>query len=126
MADAPQPPSAPSADPPLPAPVPSAPAAPPPSDSAAPLPKQSTGTTMSDINGSSNTPTADLSSASATQVRPGGAPARVYLNDKIVPHLLEGMKSIARDQPANPLRALGEFLIQKSNEVEVDAKRESE
>lgn len=50
-----------------------------------------------DVNGS-NTPTADLSGASATQVRPGGAPARVYLNDKVVPHLLEGMKSVAREQ----------------------------
>ncbi|KAJ5404146.1 hypothetical protein N7509_004017, partial [Penicillium cosmopolitanum] len=49
-----------------------------------------------DVNGS-NTPTADLSGASATQVRPGGAPARVYLNDKVVPHLLEGMKSVARE-----------------------------
>jgi COMPASS component SDC1 len=49
-----------------------------------------------DVTGS-NTP-ADLSGASATQVRPGGAPARVYLNEKIVPHLLEGMKTVAREQ----------------------------
>jgi COMPASS component SDC1 len=40
----------------------------------------------------------DLSGASATQVRPGGAPARVYMNEKIIPHLLEGMKSVAKDQ----------------------------
>jgi COMPASS component SDC1 len=49
--------------------------------------------------GSSSTPLHDLSNATAaTQVRPGGAPARVYLNEKIVPHLLEGMKSVAKDQ----------------------------
>ncbi|CAI7580718.1 unnamed protein product [Penicillium pancosmium] len=78
-----------------------------------------------DVNGS-NTPTADLSGASATQVRPGGAPARVYLNDKIVPHLLEGMKSVAREQPSDPLRVLGEYLIQKSDELEGDAKKETE
>lgn len=36
--------------------------------------------------------------SSTTQVRPGGAPARFYLNDKVVPYLLEGMKTIARDQ----------------------------
>ncbi|KAJ5698321.1 hypothetical protein N7462_000326, partial [Penicillium macrosclerotiorum] len=101
-----------------------APPAPPPVDSAASLPKPST--TMADANGGTNTPMADLSSASATQVRPGGAPARVYLNDKIVPYLLEGMKSVARDQPANPLRVLGEFLIQKSNEMEGEVKKESE
>lgn len=52
---------------------------------------------MSEPNGTS-VPLADLANASATQVRPGGAPARVYLNDKIVPHLLEGMKSVAKDQ----------------------------
>lgn len=28
----------------------------------------------------------------------GGAPARIYLNEKIVPYLLEGMKDIAREQ----------------------------
>lgn len=54
---------------------------------------------MGETNGAnSHNPIAELSNASATQVRPGGAPARVYLNDKIVPHLLEGMKSVARDQ----------------------------
>ncbi|KAJ5099310.1 hypothetical protein N7532_006311 [Penicillium argentinense] len=73
-----------------------------------------------------NTPLVDLSAASSTQVRPGGAPARVYLNEKIVPHLLEGMKSVAREQPSNPLKVLGEFLLQKSEEVERDSKKESE
>ncbi|KAL1992447.1 hypothetical protein VTN49DRAFT_4479 [Thermomyces lanuginosus] len=48
----------------------------------------------------------------------GGAPARVYMNEKIVPYLLEGMKVVAKEQPPNPLRVLGEFLIQKSNEIE--------
>ncbi|KAJ5263670.1 hypothetical protein N7478_011275 [Penicillium angulare] len=81
--------------------------------------------TMGDTNGA-NTPIADLSSAAAAQVRPGGAPARVYLNENIVPHLLEGMKSVAKDQPVNPLRVLGEFLIQKSNELESDAKKDTE
>lgn len=60
----------------------------------APQPKPST---MVEANGS-NTPMGDLSGLSGTQVRPGGAPARVYLNEKIVPHLLEGMKSVAREQ----------------------------
>ncbi|BDD59194.1 COMPASS (complex proteins associated with Set1p) component [Monascus purpureus] len=68
--------------------------------------------------GGGNTPTADVLNVSTTQVRPGGAPARVYLNEKVVPYLLEGMKTITNEQPSNPLRVLGEFLIQKSNEVE--------
>ncbi|KAJ5360047.1 hypothetical protein N7517_009238 [Penicillium concentricum] len=83
--------------------------------------------TMGEINGaSSGTPLGDLSNISAGQVRPGGAPARVYLNEKVVPYLLDGMKSVAREQPANPLRVLGEYLLQKSNEVEGETKKESE
>ncbi|PWY90732.1 hypothetical protein BO70DRAFT_76866 [Aspergillus heteromorphus CBS 117.55] len=78
-----------------------------------------------------NTPTADSNAAGTPTatfptttnntpglVRPGGAPARVYMNEKIVPYLLEGMKSVTKEQPPNPLRVLGEFLIQKSNEIE--------
>ncbi|KAJ5238734.1 hypothetical protein N7468_003353 [Penicillium chermesinum] len=61
-------------------------------------PKPFSPTVMAEPNGTSNTPTADLSAAAATHVRPGGAPARVYLNEKVVPHLLEGMKAVARDQ----------------------------
>lgn len=30
--------------------------------------------------------------------RPGGAPTRVYVNEKIVPYLLDGMKTVAREQ----------------------------
>ncbi|KAL4792796.1 hypothetical protein BDV19DRAFT_391764 [Aspergillus venezuelensis] len=65
-------------------------------------------------------------SAGSNPVRPGGAPARVYMNEKIVPYLLEGMKSVTREQPANPLRVLGEYLIQKSNEVEGQSGRAPE
>lgn len=101
-----------------------------------------------------NTPTAasdgeaaNISTTTTTTAATGGAPARVYMNEKIVPYLLEGMKTVTREQsvtplsssplcasrcakecfrvtdgtfyrPANPLRVLGEFLIQKSNEVE--------
>ncbi|KAL6236755.1 hypothetical protein BDW75DRAFT_104864 [Aspergillus navahoensis] len=65
--------------------------------------------------GAAQNPAAD---SIAPTVRPGGAPARVYMNEKIVPYLLEGMKTVTKEQPANPLRVLGEFLIQKSNELE--------
>ncbi|KAJ5145717.1 uncharacterized protein N7515_000281 [Penicillium bovifimosum] len=82
---------------------------------------------MGETNGvNSGTPLGDLGNIPAGQVRPGGAPARVYLNEKVVPYLLDGMKSVAREQPVNPLRVLGEFLLQKSNEVEGEAKKESE
>ncbi|EEQ86500.2 hypothetical protein RJZ56_001043 [Blastomyces dermatitidis] len=67
----------------------------------------------STLNNSNNASTTPI-----PQVRPGGAPARVYMNEKIVPYLLEGMKTLAKEQPSNPLRVLGEYLIQKSNEIE--------
>ncbi|KKZ63484.1 hypothetical protein EMCG_02215 [[Emmonsia] crescens] len=51
---------------------------------------------------SANTPNLinsnNASTASIPQVRPGGAPARVYMNEKIVPYLLEGMKTLAKEQ----------------------------
>ncbi|GAD99686.1 COMPASS complex subunit Sdc1, putative [Paecilomyces variotii No. 5] len=72
-----------------------------------------------------NTPAASSSSTAANagtaQVRAGGAPARQFMNEKIAPYLLEGMKIVVKDQPSDPLRVLGEFLIQKSKEVEGNA-----
>lgn len=40
----------------------------------------------------------------------GGAPARIYLNEKITPYLLEGLKDIAREQYVLQLASIqGEF-----------------
>ncbi|KAL8653818.1 MAG: hypothetical protein Q9210_001876 [Variospora velana] len=65
-----------------------------------------------------------------------GAPARRYLNEKVTGVLLEGMKRLAVEQyvqalltfarrmligifrPEDPLRVLGEYLLQRSKEVE--------
>ncbi|PGH17143.1 hypothetical protein AJ79_01281 [Helicocarpus griseus UAMH5409] len=71
------------------------------------------GATANSANSHNNTSTTPI-----PQVRAGGAPARVYLNERIVPYLLEEMKTLAKEQPSNPLRVLGEYLIQKSNEIE--------
>lgn len=40
------------------------------------------------------------------QGRPGGAPTRVYVNEKIVPYLLDGMKTVAREQYVTMSRCL--------------------
>lgn len=48
--------------------------------------------------GNSNTPTGEPQNAPGSQIRPGGAPVRAYMNEKIVPYLLEGMKTVAKDQ----------------------------
>ncbi|KAK4131718.1 hypothetical protein BT67DRAFT_387194 [Trichocladium antarcticum] len=47
-----------------------------------------------------------------------GAPVRQYINRNITGTLLEGMKIVAREQPKDPLRVLGEFLLQRSRELE--------
>ncbi|KAG5940728.1 hypothetical protein E4U59_002270 [Claviceps monticola] len=47
-----------------------------------------------------------------------GDPTRQYLNTKVTGVLLEGMKQLAMAQPQDPLRFLGEYLIQKSAELE--------
>ncbi|KAH7034963.1 uncharacterized protein B0I36DRAFT_317314 [Microdochium trichocladiopsis] len=47
-----------------------------------------------------------------------GAPVRQYLNQNVTGVLLEGMKQIARDQPQDPLRVLGEYLLKASRERE--------
>lgn len=64
------------------------------------IPLQAMGNESAHTNGSGggNTPTTNVLNVSTTQVRPGGAPARVYLNEKVVPHLLEGMKTITNEQ----------------------------
>ncbi|KAG6031386.1 hypothetical protein E4U41_007588 [Claviceps citrina] len=47
-----------------------------------------------------------------------GDPTRQYLNTRVTGVLLQGMKQLAKDQPQDPLRCLGEYLIQKSKELE--------
>ncbi|KAG9236323.1 hypothetical protein BJ875DRAFT_456880 [Amylocarpus encephaloides] len=49
---------------------------------------------------------------------PHGAPTRQYLNGKVTGVLLDGMKQIAKEQPRDPLRVLGEYLLQRSRELE--------
>lgn len=44
----------------------------------------------------------------------GGSQTRKYLNQKVVPHLLNGMRLIATEKPQDPLRVLGEYLIKQS------------
>lgn len=46
-----------------------------------------------------------------------GAPTRVWLNKEVSPALLEGMRMLARTKPQDPLRVLGQFLIDRSNEA---------
>ncbi|KAM7193484.1 hypothetical protein V8F20_008387 [Naviculisporaceae sp. PSN 640] len=63
-------------------------------------------------------PDAGPSFTMPAEAAPHGAPVRQYINSKITGALLEGMKKVAREQPKDPLRVLGEFLLQKSKELE--------
>ncbi len=71
-----------------------------------------------------------------SEAAPHGDPTRRYFNSKVTGVLLEGMKQLAKDQyvtfaghrammpsltprrPPDPLRVLGEYLIQRSKELE--------
>lgn len=52
------------------------------------------------------------------EAAPHGDSTRRYLNTKVTGVLLEGVKQLAKDKPSDPLRVLGEYLIQKSKELE--------
>ncbi|KAL7950730.1 hypothetical protein V8C42DRAFT_307358 [Trichoderma barbatum] len=53
-----------------------------------------------------------------SEAPPHGDSTRRYLNTKVTGALLEGMKLLAKEKPEDPLRVLGEYLIQKSRELE--------
>jgi len=87
-----------------------------------PLPPR-TGTPVRNTNGNDVTSRAtsqhpDTASIIPSEAPPHGAPTRQYLNSKVTGVLLEGMKQLAKEQPRDPLRALGEYLLQRSKELE--------
>ncbi|KAI9669329.1 MAG: hypothetical protein M1831_000365 [Alyxoria varia] len=59
-----------------------------------------------------------LSQAIMPAANEAGSSTRVYLNQKVTPALLEGMKWVAANEPEKPLKWLGEFLLRRSEEVE--------
>ncbi|CAG8972028.1 hypothetical protein HYALB_00008313 [Hymenoscyphus albidus] len=82
-----------------------------------------TGTPVRNTNGNDATSRAtsqhaDPAPTMPKEAPPHGAPTRQYLNGKVTGVLLEGMKQIAKDQPKDPLRVLGEYLLQRSKELE--------
>ncbi|KAK3363089.1 hypothetical protein B0T25DRAFT_562120 [Lasiosphaeria hispida] len=61
---------------------------------------------------------AGVSFSLPSEVPVHGAPLRQYLNTKVTGVLLQGMKVLAKEQPSDPLRVLGEFLLSRSREIE--------
>ncbi|ROW05905.1 hypothetical protein VPNG_07994 [Cytospora leucostoma] len=78
-------------------------------------------TTSTTTAGNSRAASADRTGdrvAMPTEAAAHGAPTRQYLNAKVTYHVMEAMKIVAKERPADPLRVLGEFLLQRSKEVE--------
>uniref|UniRef100_A0A060SYY5 ARAD1C01034p n=1 Tax=Blastobotrys adeninivorans TaxID=409370 RepID=A0A060SYY5_BLAAD len=55
-----------------------------------------------------------VSSTVITEDPVAGAPTRQWLNAEVTPVLLQGMRKIAVERPQNPLKALGQYLIDHS------------
>jgi COMPASS component SDC1 len=47
-----------------------------------------------------------------------GDTVRHYLNTRVSGSIIAGLKKIAREQPQDPIRALGEYLIQVADSLE--------
>lgn len=47
----------------------------------------------------------------------GGSSVRQYLNKHLTQHLLDGLRDVSKNKPEDPLKYLGEFLIQRSNQI---------
>ena len=52
----------------------------------------------------------------------GGSQVRKYLNANVTPYLLQGMRQIANEQPQEPLKALGEYLIEMNTKLQEESK----
>ncbi|KAI8604435.1 Dpy-30 motif-domain-containing protein [Dissophora ornata] len=69
------------------------------------------GSVVSSVAGTIN-PLAGLSKAEIAEM-----PIRPYLDQTVLPVLLEGMKQLAKERPQNPLEYLGHFLLNHSDTV---------
>ncbi|XXG94742.1 hypothetical protein Hte_000999 [Hypoxylon texense] len=95
--------------------------------SPAAAPPARTGTPLRNMNGQDNNSSRaasqhpDSGFTMPAEAPPHGAPVRQYLNSTVTVPLLDGMKLIAKDRPKDPLRVLGEYLIQRSKELETSS-----
>ncbi|MCJ1257248.1 COMPASS (complex proteins associated with Set1p) component [Lignoscripta atroalba] len=77
-----------------------------------------TATPTRHINGTGPGTTVDAAPPMPSKAAAHGAPVRRYLNEKVTGVLLEGMKKLAAEQPEDPLKVLGEYLLSRSKELE--------
>lgn len=48
----------------------------------------------------------------------GGSSVRKYLNENVTKELLQGVRKVALERPENPLLFLGQYLIERSKNLE--------
>ena len=53
---------------------------------------------------------------SAPQQNINSLPIRAYLDQTVVPLVLQGMAEVAKERPENPIKYLAEFLMKHSND----------
>ncbi|CAN8098594.1 unnamed protein product [Discula destructiva] len=63
-------------------------------------------------------PAAAAATALPTEVPDNGDPIRVFINKRLSPHLMEGMKVVVRNRPEDPLRVLGTYLLTCADKYE--------
>lgn len=42
-------------------------------------------------------------------------PTRAYLDETVVPVLMQGLSALVQERPENPLQFLGQYLLMQSN-----------
>ena len=53
---------------------------------------------------------------SKTQQNINSLPIRAYLDQTVVPLVLQGMAEVAKERPENPIKYLAEFLMKHAND----------
>uniref|UniRef100_A0A3P8X1F0 Protein dpy-30 homolog n=1 Tax=Cynoglossus semilaevis TaxID=244447 RepID=A0A3P8X1F0_CYNSE len=65
-----------------------------------------------------NTPKASAEKISKQKVELQALPTRAYLDQTVVPILLQGLSVLAKERPPNPIEYLAAFLLKNKNQFE--------
>ena len=65
---------------------------------------------------SENKPKASDKNESKPQQNINSLPIRAYLDQTVVPLVLQGMAEVAKERPENPIKYLADFLMKHAND----------
>ena len=60
--------------------------------------------------------TADKSDSNQNNKNINSLPIRAYLDQTVVPLVLQGMAEVAKERPENPIKYLADFLMKHAND----------